>query len=187
MEGGGSPGGAPDGPSEPGDDAQTQPDNEIEQGEAEPEPAAARGEEEAEPAAALPLETALRDAEGYKELLAKIAAQDPADLQALQDLRAQLLAFEEDAMGTEFMLKTEEKEKEVKEMMTVPDAFECPISRDVMHDPVMSPSGNSYERTAIEGWLRNHSTSPKTRNPLSANQLTENRALRRQRCRRGSH
>ena len=49
MESGGSPGGAPDGPSEPGDDTQAPPNNEIEQGEPAPEPAAARGEAEAEP------------------------------------------------------------------------------------------------------------------------------------------
>ena len=29
-----------------------------------------------------------------------------------------------------------------------------------MTDPVTDPAGNSYERSAIENWLKQHSTSP---------------------------
>lgn len=46
-----------------------------------------------------------------------------------------------------------------------------------MNDPVIDPDGNSYERRAIEGWLRQHNTSPITRSPLSINDLRPNRAL----------
>ena len=38
--------------------------------------------------------------------------------------------------------------------------------------------GYSYEREAIVNWLKRNSTSPVTRNPLSAENLVPNRALR---------
>jgi hypothetical protein len=42
----------------------------------------------------------------------------------------------------------------------IPTAFKCPISYDVMTDPVVGPDGNTYERSLIEEWLRTHDTSP---------------------------
>jgi hypothetical protein len=47
-----------------------------------------------------------------------------------------------------------------------------------MVDPVIDPDGNSYERQAIEDWLRRTSTSPITRTPLAAADLRPNRALK---------
>jgi hypothetical protein len=39
-------------------------------------------------------------------------------------------------------------------------SFLCPITRKLMTDPVIDPDGNSYERSAIESWLKEYSTSP---------------------------
>jgi hypothetical protein len=39
-------------------------------------------------------------------------------------------------------------------------SFLCPITHELMTDPVIDPDGNSYERSAIENWLKEHSTSP---------------------------
>jgi len=36
----------------------------------------------------------------------------------------------------------------------------CPISQEVMCDPVVASDGNSYERSAIASWLLNHDKSP---------------------------
>lgn len=55
---------------------------------------------------------------------------------------------------------------------------ECPLTYELMVDPVVDPEGHSYERQAIEKWLANHSTSPITRSPLSVDHLTPNRALK---------
>jgi len=38
--------------------------------------------------------------------------------------------------------------------------FLCPITHELMTDPVIDPDGNSYERSAIENWLKENSTSP---------------------------
>jgi len=56
--------------------------------------------------------------------------------------------------------------------------FFCPITHELMVDPVIDPDGNSYERKAIEDWLRQNGTSPITRTNLSAADLRPNRALK---------
>lgn len=63
--------------------------------------------------------------------------------------------------------------------MTEPSGtFFCPITHELMVDPVIDPDGNSYERHAIQDWLRHNGTSPITRTPLSAADLRPNRALK---------
>lgn len=57
-------------------------------------------------------------------------------------------------------------------------AFVCPITHDTMRDPVQAADGHTYERTAIEKWLREHNTSPQTNLPLAHMELTSNHALR---------
>merc|ERR1712167_477382 len=44
-----------------------------------------------------------------------------------------------------------------------PAEFECPITLDVMQDPVIAADGHSYERQALLEWFSSgNSTSPKT-------------------------
>ncbi|MCC2667386.1 MAG: hypothetical protein K0S63_1302, partial [Gammaproteobacteria bacterium] len=52
-------------------------------------------------------------------------------------------------------LHIEEKHEYVKDEFNieVPDAFECPITAEIMLDPLMASDGHSYERIAIEKWL----------------------------------
>lgn len=56
--------------------------------------------------------------------------------------------------------------------------FVCPITAEIMVDPVIDRDGNTYERTAIEEWLKRHGTSPITRRPLNFSDLTPNRVLK---------
>lgn len=58
------------------------------------------------------------------------------------------------------------------------DYLTCPISLDVMSDPVITPYGDSFERSVIIDWLRNHDSCPLTRRPLKVTQLMENKSLR---------
>lgn len=65
------------------------------------------------------------------------------------------------------------------EPLPSPDSFKCPITREVMRDPVMTEDGQSYERGGITAWFQQgHSKSPLTNNPLGSLVLTENVALR---------
>ena len=60
-----------------------------------------------------------------------------------------------------------------------PNEFICPITYDVMRNPVVASDGNSYERVAIEAVLRSgNGLSPLTREPLRADVLISNRNLR---------
>ena len=43
----------------------------------------------------------------------------------------------------------------------VPDALCCPISMEIMRDPVIAADGHTYERAEIEAWFANNRTSPK--------------------------
>ena len=61
-----------------------------------------------------------------------------------------------------------------------PDDFVCPITTEVMSDPVMAADGHAYERSAIQRWLATKSTSPLTGGALEHPYLTPNHMLRRQ-------
>ena len=60
----------------------------------------------------------------------------------------------------------------------VPDAFLCPLTLDLMLDPVVTCDGQTYERGAIEQWLRQSSTSPLTGQQLPHLGLAPNVVLR---------
>ena len=60
----------------------------------------------------------------------------------------------------------------------VPDAFFCPITHEIMQDPVVDRDGVSYERYAITQWLGIHHTSPVTRNKCTIDQLRPNLSLK---------
>lgn len=63
----------------------------------------------------------------------------------------------------------------------VPSYFLCPISLQIMRDPVTLATGITYDRENIEQWLysANHNTCPVTKQPLSDCDLTPNHTLRR--------
>ncbi|EFJ30092.1 hypothetical protein SELMODRAFT_231208 [Selaginella moellendorffii] len=57
--------------------------------------------------------------------------------------------------------------------------FQCPISLELMKDPVIVATGQTYERASIQKWLdAGHKTCPKTRQPLTHLVLTPNYVLR---------
>ena len=60
----------------------------------------------------------------------------------------------------------------------VPSKFMCPLTSDIMEDPVMTREGHSFEKSAILSWLSRHSTCPMTYEPLEISQLVANHALR---------
>ena len=56
----------------------------------------------------------------------------------------------------------------------------CPITHNLLTDlidPVIDIDGYTYERSAIENWLRDNGTSPITRKPMQISDLRPNRAL----------
>lgn len=61
----------------------------------------------------------------------------------------------------------------------IPDDFRCPISLELMKDPVIVSTGQTYERSCIEKWLEaGHQSCPKTQQSLTNTCLTPNYVLR---------
>ncbi|KAM3353111.1 hypothetical protein ACQJBY_024348 [Aegilops geniculata] len=60
-------------------------------------------------------------------------------------------------------------------MSIPPEELRCPISLQLMYDPVIVSSGQTYERVCIEKWFNDgHSTCPKTQQQLAHLSLTPN-------------
>ena len=66
-----------------------------------------------------------------------------------------------------------------QERAEIPPEFLCPITNEIMQDPVMSRFGHAYERSAIVEWLASHShTCPLTRKKMQLSDLITHPSLR---------
>ncbi|XP_011046430.1 PREDICTED: E3 ubiquitin-protein ligase PUB22-like [Populus euphratica] len=67
------------------------------------------------------------------------------------------------------------------EDIEVPSFFLCPISLQIMKDPVIVPTGITYDRESIEKWLFSgkNDTCPVTKQVISGCEVTPNHTLRR--------
>ena len=63
-------------------------------------------------------------------------------------------------------------------MAAPPDAFVCPLTLEIMEDPVVTPEGLTFSRAAIEHWLATNAVNPITRTPLAVADLAPNYSLR---------
>lgn len=64
-------------------------------------------------------------------------------------------------------------------LLSPPSEFLCPITLDLMRDPVIVSTGQTYDRTSIAKWIQEgHSTCPKTGQKLTHTNLIANYALR---------
>lgn len=59
-----------------------------------------------------------------------------------------------------------------------PNEFKCPITMEIMRDPVICADGHTYERAALIRWFQNHDTSPKTGAVVESKTLIRNYGLR---------
>jgi STIP1 homology and U-box containing protein 1 len=59
-----------------------------------------------------------------------------------------------------------------------PEHLTCPITFEVMTEPVVTPSGTSYQRAAIEAYVDRRGEDPVSRQPLARSQLVPNHGLR---------
>lgn len=59
-----------------------------------------------------------------------------------------------------------------------PEDLVCPLTQELLKDPVVLEDGVTYERKAITDWLTRSNISPMTNNTLSSKAMVPNRALR---------
>ncbi|CAG5130899.1 unnamed protein product, partial [Candidula unifasciata] len=60
----------------------------------------------------------------------------------------------------------------------VPEEFLCPITHELMQDPVMASDGYTYDRHAIVSWIARENRSPMTNVLLTSTEVTPNRTLK---------
>lgn len=56
----------------------------------------------------------------------------------------------------------------------IPIHLICPITHDIMQDPVIASDGHTYDRPAIQQWFQSKETSPLTNQALSDTRLVPN-------------
>jgi len=60
----------------------------------------------------------------------------------------------------------------------IEENLKCPITLNIINDPVITPSGITYERSAITTWLTTNHIDPVNRQLLSNGQLVNNIAIK---------
>ncbi|KAF5745808.1 U-box domain-containing protein 15 isoform 1 [Tripterygium wilfordii] len=96
-------------------------------------------------------------------------------LQLLDKFRKIAGVNENNVLDTPISLKSLQR----CQSLLIPHEFLCPITLEIMTDPVIVATGQTYERESIEKWLNsNHRTCPKTGQTLDHLSLAPNYALR---------
>jgi hypothetical protein len=86
------------------------------------------------------------------------------------------IRHEDDERGCFDKLK---KKIKIKRKETIPPIFVCPITQEMMTDPVIAEDGYTYERKCIEEWTSQyHKRSPMTNQEMETLNLIPNYALR---------
>ena len=76
-------------------------------------------------------------------------------------------------------IKENKEEKEEKEEFDEEYGI-CPITQEYMENPVITPSGNYYEKKAIIDWINKEGTDPMTRERLTIDMLIEDNEYKKQ-------
>ncbi|KAE8663874.1 U-box domain-containing protein 10 [Hibiscus syriacus] len=89
------------------------------------------------------------------------------------------LSNELDPKRQENMVSKGFEETKKPDALVIPDDFICPISLELMRDPVVVATGQTYERSYIQRWIDcGNATCPITRQNLEDTTLTPNYVLR---------
>ncbi|XP_054627853.1 WD repeat, SAM and U-box domain-containing protein 1 isoform X1 [Dunckerocampus dactyliophorus] len=95
-----------------------------------------------------------------------------------KEMLASELHIESVGLRSKVLRKVEELRSE-SACAGVPDEFLCPITRELMREPVLAADGYSYEREAITMWINTKNrSSPMTNLPLLTTLLTPNHTLK---------
>lgn len=64
--------------------------------------------------------------------------------------------------------------QDVGDNESVPRQLLCPITHELMEEPVIAEDGHTYEKAAIVEWFRNRNSSPMTNERLKSTQVIPN-------------
>ncbi|KAJ4898373.1 U-box domain-containing protein 9 [Raphanus sativus] len=114
-----------------------------------------------------------------KKLLSNIVEEedDGLSVQTIDQLQEALSAFRHATMRK--MAKSSSLEMLETAAVSCPDEFRCPLSNELMRDPVVLASGQTYDKLFIQKWLSSgNRTCPKTQQVLPHTALTPNVLIR---------
>ena len=127
----------------------------------------------------------IEEYENYLLDLAIKKSQEQEDLEIEKDKEEELIQLALFNSIQEMNLKKEEKEKKEEKTMQLKEEKEeekfdenfgiCPIKLEYMKHPMLTPSGNYYEKTAIIDWINKNQTDPMTREKLTVDMLIEDK------------
>ncbi|CAN6809684.1 unnamed protein product [Brassica oleracea] len=112
-----------------------------------------------------------------KKLLSNVEEEDGLSVQTIDQLQEALTAFRQ-ATAMRKMAKSSSLEM-LETAVSCPDEFRCPLSNELMRDPVVLASGQTYDKLFIQRWLSSgNRTCPKTEQVLPHTALTPNVLIR---------
>ncbi|KAH9770908.1 hypothetical protein WN944_019497 [Citrus x changshan-huyou] len=97
------------------------------------------------------------------------------------DYRTETIDQARDTLCALKELKTKKRSLSLKlhETVSCPEEFKCPLSKELMRDPVILASGQTFDRPYIQRWLKaGNRTCPRTQQVLSHTILTPNHLIR---------
>ena len=109
----------------------------------------------------------------------------PSNLVSCQTLQWKIRYWAKKNGQTDFVREVEEAESKASigeavpqfTLAVPPKNFVCPLTTEVMTDPVMTRNGPNFERKAILEWLENNDTCPVTNQPLTPAGVVANKKL----------
>ncbi|OMO70067.1 Armadillo [Corchorus capsularis] len=123
-----------------------------------------------------------RAAELKKELqrlVRTIVADEDYSVDTIDQAKDALCALRELKFNKRSSPTTPTSSLKLHEALSCPDEFRCPLSKELMRDPVILASGQTYDRPFIQKWLNaGNRTCPKTQQVLSHTFLTPNHLIR---------
>ena len=96
-----------------------------------------------------------------------------AILNSIQEINGKKEEKEEKENNDENIIKM--NEEKVEEEKFDENFGICPIKLEYMKHPVLTPSGNYYEKAAIIDWIKKNQTDPMTREKLTVDMLIEDK------------
>ena len=104
-------------------------------------------------------------------------AQQQQQQQQAQLLQQQQLQAQQQQLQAQ-QLQAQQQQQQQQQSKAVAEQLTCPITMELMQDPVFTADGHTYERSAIEHWMKTNDTSPLTGEKLEHRILTPNHILR---------
>ena len=121
---------------------------------------------------------ALEDYELLKRQLEEAESLQRATLERKQSAEDKVKALEKEMKNIESSIATKEMRRLKALEKVVREDFLCPITMEIMVDPVVAFDGYTYERAAIMEWYTKNNMSPMTGLPVDSKSLLANHTLK---------